>query len=65
MLPEWKNSIRYEAKIIVPKGTTLNIGRVEEQFTKSGTRLAGDADQIILPLGWDLSWIENIRNVKP
>ena len=65
LLPEWKNSIRYEAKIIVPKGTTLNIGRVEEQFTKSGTRLAGDADQIILPLGWDLSWIENIRNVKP
>ena len=65
LLPKWKNSIRYEAKIIVPKGTTLNIGRVEEQFTKSGTRLAGDADQIILPLGWDLSWIENIRNVKP
>ena len=44
ILPEWKNTLRYEAEIIIPKGTTLNIGRVEEQFTMSGARLAGDAD---------------------
>ena len=48
-----KNTLRYEAEISIPKGTTLNIGRVEEQFTMSGTRLAGNADQILLPQNWD------------
>ena len=65
ILPEWKNSLQYEAEIIVPKGTILNIGRVEEQFTLSGTRLVGNADQILLPLGWDdLNWIKSIREIS-
>ena len=54
-----------EAEIVIPKGTTLNIGRVEEQFTMSGARLAGDADQFLLPENWDLNWIKSIREVKP
>ena len=65
ILPEWKNTLRYEAEIVIPKGTTLNIGRVEEQFTMSGARLAGDADQFLLPENWDLNWIKSIREVKP
>ena len=65
ILPEWKNTLRYEAEIVIPKGTTLNIGRVGEQFTMSGTRLAGDADQFLLPQNWDLNWIKRIREVKP
>lgn len=65
ILPEWKNSLRYEAEIIVPKGTILNIGRVEEQFTMSGAKLAGGADQILLPQNWDLNWINRIREVSP
>ncbi len=65
ILPEWKNTLRYEAEIVIPKGTTLNIGRVGEQYTMSGARLAGDADQFLLPQNWDLSWIKNIREVKP
>lgn len=65
ILPEWKNTLRYEAEIVIPKGTTLNIGRVGEQFTMSGTRLAGDADQFLLPQNWDLNWIKSIREVKP
>lgn len=62
---QWKNTLRYEAEIVIPKGTTLNIGRVGEQFTMSGTRLAGDADQFLLPQNWDLNWIKSIREVKP
>lgn len=65
ILPEWKNTLRYEAEMVIPKGTTLNIGRVGEQFTMSGTRLAGDADQFLLPQNWDLNWIKRIREVKP
>lgn len=60
-----ENSLRYEAEIIVPKGTILNIGRVEEQFTMSGARLDGGADQILLPQNWDLNWINRIREVSP
>ena len=65
ILPEWKNSLKYEAEIVIPKGTTLNIGRVGEQYTMSGARLAGDADQFLLPQNWDLNWIKSIREVKP
>ncbi|WOO37880.1 hypothetical protein R2R35_05090 [Anaerocolumna sp. AGMB13020] len=65
ILPEWKNTLKYEAEIVIPKGSTLNIGRVEEQFTMSGARLAGDADQFLLPQNWDLNWIKSIREVKP
>ena len=65
ILPEWKNSLKYEAEIVIPKGTTLNIGRVDEQYTMSGARLAGDADQFLLPQNWDLNWIKSIRTIKP
>ncbi len=65
ILPGWKNTLRYEAEIVIPKGTTLNIGRVGEQYTMSGARLAGDADQFLLPQNWDLNWIKNIRSIKP
>ena len=64
ILPEWKNSLKYEAEIVIPKGTTLNIGRVGEQYTISGTKLIGNADQILLPQNWDLNWIKKIRKVK-
>ena len=65
ILPEWKNTLRYEAEIVIPQGTTLNIGRVGEQYTMSGARLAGDADQFLLPQNWDLNWIKSIRTIKP
>ena len=64
ILPEWKNTLRYEVEIIIPKGTTLNIGRVGEQYTMSGARLAGDADQILLPQNWDLNWIKSVRTIR-
>ncbi len=65
ILPEWKNTLRYEAEIVIPKGTTLNIGRVGEQYTMSGAKLAGNADQFLLPQNWNLSWTKSIRTIKP
>ena len=43
----------------------MNIGHVGEQYTMSGARLAGDADQFLLPQNWDLNWIKSIRTIKP
>jgi RHS repeat-associated protein len=63
LLPEWGNSRMYEAMIEVPKGEVLNIGKVAEQFTKTGTKLAGQSDQVLLPKDWDLNWIKDIRVV--
>lgn len=60
ILPEWKNSLKYRAKILIPEGTTLNIGKVAEQTTMSGCILKGNVDQILLPENWDLNWIKEI-----
>lgn len=53
LLPKWKNTRVYEAQIVIPKGTTINIGRVAPKTIKeTGTILTGDADQILLPQNW-------------
>lgn len=65
LLPEWKNSIHYEAKIVIPAGTRLNIGKVEKQYTLSGTKLEGNADQFLLPEEWPEEWIVSVRNINP
>ncbi|WP_231877694.1 MULTISPECIES: hypothetical protein [unclassified Erwinia] len=64
LLPQWKNTRQFEATILVPKGTVLQLGEVAPQITKSGTILSGGADQIILPRGWDQSWILNVRGIN-
>ena len=65
ILPEWKNTLQYEAEIVVPKGTTLQVGKVAPQITKGGTVLPGGADQIILPQGWDdATWIKSVRELS-
>ncbi|RDW16454.1 hypothetical protein CWR48_16350 [Oceanobacillus arenosus] len=64
LLPEWKNTRMYEAKIVVPKGEILNIGRVALQtIIETGTILIGDADQILLPRDWSIKWIKDIRTI--
>jgi hypothetical protein len=63
LLPEWGNSRAYEAAIVIPKGTIINIGKVAEQTTQSGALLKGGADQILLPQNWPLDWIQEIRGV--
>jgi hypothetical protein len=55
----------FEAKIEVPKGEILNIGKVALQtIEKTGTILKVGSDQIILPHDWPLDWITNIRVVS-
>ena len=61
--PAWLNSHAYEAKLIVPIGTVLNIGKVAPVTTKGGTLLLGGADQILLPRDWSESWIVGYRNI--
>ncbi|MBQ4067747.1 MAG: hypothetical protein IJC76_00705 [Lachnospiraceae bacterium] len=56
ILPEWKNSLKYEAEIVIPIGTVLNTGKVEPQITMSGTKLAGGSDQFLMLENWDLNW---------
>ena len=43
LLPEWKNARTNEAVIRVPKGTVLNIGKVAQQRTPTGTAYSGES----------------------
>lgn len=61
--PEWKNLKLYEAKILVPIGETIHVGKVAPVTLISGTVLEGLADQVILPVNWSISWITGIRRV--
>ncbi|MEN4913259.1 RHS repeat-associated core domain-containing protein, partial [Erwinia amylovora] len=61
LLPEWKNTRQFEATITVPKGTILQVGKVEQQVMLSGAKLQGGADQILLPHGYPTSWISDVR----
>ena len=49
LLPEWKNTRYFEATMHIPKGTVLQIGKVEKQTMMSDAVLKGGADQILLP----------------
>ncbi len=61
--PAWANTKMYEAKLNVPAGVTISIGRVASVVLKTGTVLPGGADQILLPLGWPESWITGYRRL--
>ncbi|WP_167630620.1 T7SS effector LXG polymorphic toxin [Listeria valentina] len=64
LLPEWKNTRMYEAEIVIPKGEKLNIGKVAPQTIPGvGTKLAGGADQILMPQDWPLNWISKISPI--
>lgn len=63
LLPEWKNSRQYEAVIEIPKGTELNIGKVEQQMTQTDTIFKGGGDQILLPQNWPNEWVKEIREI--
>lgn len=61
--PQWKNALYIEEKIIVPKGTMINVGVVGPVTLLSGTILEGGADQIILPKDWPEEWVVGYRFV--
>ena len=65
LLPQWGNTRAYEAKIAIPKGTTINIGKVASQTVPgTGTVLRGGVDQVLLPKDWPLEWITEIKTVS-
>ena len=61
--PQWKNALYIEEKIVVPKGTIINVGIVGPVTLLSGTVLEGGADQIILPKDWPEDWVVGYRFV--
>lgn len=61
LLPEWGNTLESVATIKIPKGTTLNIGKVAEQISETGQVFKGGADQILMPQNWPDSWITEIN----
>ncbi len=62
LLDEWNNTMRFEAKINVPSGQTLNIGKVAPQTSSNGLQtLTGGEDQILMPQNWNVqSWVGEI-----
>lgn len=54
LITAWGNTVAWEAKIQVPKGTIISIGLAGPQLsTKSPPQfLAGGGSQMILPFGW-------------
>lgn len=63
ILDEW-NSMRFKAKITVPQGQTLHVGKVGKQTSsKTGQVLNGGEDQVILPESWSTSWVDEITDV--
>jgi len=63
ILDEWNNSMRFEAVIMIPSNTKLNIGKVAPQVSTNGLQtLEGGADQFILPYKWSNSWVVKITD---
>ncbi len=61
--PNWLNTKMFEAKLLVPKGTTLDIGTVASVTLPTGAVLPGGAEQIVLPKNWPEKWILGYRRV--
>ncbi|WP_157558527.1 hypothetical protein [Microscilla marina] len=59
LITAWGNTVTWEAKIQIPKGTIISVGLAGPQLsTKSPPQfLAGGGSQMILPFGW----IKNAR----
>ena len=60
----WGNSKMFEAKILVPAETKINVGIVAPVTSKSGTIFPGGADQIMMPLNWPKEWVIGYRRVS-
>ena len=54
--------MRFEAKIEVPTGQTLNIGKVAPQTSSNGLQtLTGGGDQILMPQNWNAQqWVREV-----
>lgn len=65
ILDEWNNTMRFEAKINIPKGVKMNIGKAAPKTSKDGLQtLTGGGDQAILPYQWDTQWVNEIKDLS-
>ena len=64
LAPQWKNAKMYEAKLIVPAGTRMNVGVVAQVVLPTGAILPGGAPQILLPQEWPKEWIQGYRRIS-
>lgn len=62
--PCWHNTKMYEAKLIIPAGIKLYVGKVAPVKLCTGTILPGGAPQILLPKNWPEAWIQGYRRVS-
>ena len=64
LAPEWFSTKAYEEKILLPKGSIINVGIVAPVTLKTGAVLPGGADQILLPRNWsEEDWTIGYRRV--
>lgn len=64
LAPEWFSTKAYEEKILLPKGSIINVGIVSPVTLKTGAVLPGGADQILLPRNWsEEDWTIGYRRV--
>ena len=62
--PKWFSTKAYEEKILLPKGSIINVGIVAPVTLKTGAVLPGGADQILLPKNWsEEDWTIGYRRV--
>ena len=62
--PKWFSTKAYEEKILLPKGSIINVGIVAPVTLETGTVLPGGADQILLPKNWpEEDWTIGYRRV--
>lgn len=61
--PKWFNTKAYEEKILLPKGSTINVGIVAPVTLETGMVLPGGADQILLPKDWNEDWTIGYRRI--
>lgn len=62
--PRWCNTKMYEAKLVVPAGIKLYVGRVAPVTLPTGTILPGGAPQILLPPNWPETWAQGYRRIS-
>ena len=62
--PGWHNTKMYEAKLVVPAGIKLYVGKEAPVTLRTKTILPGGAPQILLPENWPETWVQGYRRVS-
>jgi hypothetical protein len=58
ILKKW-STMQFEAELVIEKGAKLNLGKIASQ-----PGYKGGADQLLLPLGYQESWVKRVKDLK-